>query len=84
MRRGRARWPVAGGQSRLGRALVVCPTPDTRYPSAEEALAQLALDAEAWRPLRVEAVDRQANGPGAQSAFVKGSILALERDDRPD
>lgn len=53
--------------------------PDTRFPTPKQFLASLQLPTGQWRPERLEAASRQANGPGGQSAVVTDNVVAVRR-----
>jgi len=53
--------------------------PDTVFPTPEEELAGIGLDAADWSRVFVGAPDRQATGPGGQTATVTDTVIALER-----
>lgn len=49
------------------------------FPSAEDVLSSLELDAAAWDRLRVETVDRPAVGPDGESAVLADNVMVLRR-----
>lgn len=53
--------------------------PDTIYPTAEDELAGLNLDPNAWRQVFVGPVERDATGPDGQKARVIDTVVAMER-----
>jgi ubiquinone/menaquinone biosynthesis C-methylase UbiE len=57
--------------------------PDTKFPTAEETLASLALGESDWSRRRVDAVERRATGPGGQQADVYDNVIFLRRVQLP-
>ncbi len=53
--------------------------PNTRFPSPEEALAAIDLDAAKWHTERLDAPERQATVHGGQTAIVTDIVIALRR-----
>ena len=53
--------------------------PDTVYPTAQYALAELGLELNNWRKVFVGPITRTATGPNAQHATVIDNVVALER-----
>ncbi len=51
----------------------------TRFPTPEEALAELDLDSSQWHSEFVGAPERRATGPNGQSATVTDNVIALRR-----
>jgi ubiquinone/menaquinone biosynthesis C-methylase UbiE len=49
------------------------------FPSAEEVVASLSLNADQWQRLRVGSAERQATGPDGQHATVTDNLIALRR-----
>jgi SAM-dependent methyltransferase len=49
------------------------------FPSAEEVVDSLNLDATEWERLRVEAVDREATGPNGEVATLTDNVIVLRR-----
>ena len=54
------------------------------FPSADEVVAGLNLDAEEFEPLRVEAVERQAVGPEGQQRPWMDNVIVLRRRASPE
>ncbi|QQR40043.1 SAM-dependent methyltransferase [Devosia rhizoryzae] len=52
---------------------------DAIFPTAEETLSSLNLDAHHWTRVFVGTPERLANGPNSQTAIVKDNVLALTR-----
>ncbi|MGH3588551.1 MAG: SAM-dependent methyltransferase, partial [Pseudonocardia sp.] len=52
---------------------------DVHFPSPAETLAALALD-DRWRPERVDAPGRVAEGPEGQTATVTDNVIAVRLD----
>lgn len=52
---------------------------DFEFPSAEDVLTTLDLDASQWRRVRVEAVKRQVTGPEGQTALIDDNVMLLQR-----
>lgn len=52
---------------------------DTRFPTAEETLASMQLDPEAWLHRCLCPISRMASGPEGQEAAVMDNILFLQR-----
>lgn len=52
---------------------------ETKYPSAEEALASLRLPASSWTRCVVASLERSATGPNAETATVLDNVLLLRR-----
>ena len=52
---------------------------DRTFPTARECLAGLDLDATQWNELCVDSLEREARGPGGQTAMVRDTVIALER-----
>lgn len=53
--------------------------PDRSFPSAEEELAALGLEPEAWERVFVGSTERTAQGPGGQTAVLLDTIVAVRR-----
>ena len=53
--------------------------PNTRFPTPEEALAAIDLDAAKWRTERMDAPERQATVHGGQTVTVTDNVIALRR-----
>lgn len=53
--------------------------PDRRFPTPEETLDGIALDAPAWRAEILEAWDREATGPGGRIAVVTDNVILVRR-----
>jgi len=53
--------------------------PNTRFPTPEEALAELELDPKPWLTERLGAPERQATGPNGESGTVTDNVIALRR-----
>lgn len=53
--------------------------PDTVYPTAQDELADLAVNADDWRNVFVGHIERAATGPKGQSAVVIDTVIAIER-----
>ncbi len=53
--------------------------PDTRFPTAEAALAELRLDPTPWETVRLGSPEREATGPQGQTARVRDIVIALRR-----
>ncbi|HEX2284201.1 MAG TPA: class I SAM-dependent methyltransferase [Mycobacterium sp.] len=49
------------------------------FPSAEEVIASLDLDAAEWERVRVETAERQATGPDGQSGMLSDNVIVLRR-----
>ena len=49
------------------------------FPSAEEVIDSLNLDAGEWERIRVESVERQANGPDGQTVTWLDNVMVLHR-----
>jgi SAM-dependent methyltransferase len=49
------------------------------FPSAEEVIDSLNLDAGEWERVRVESVERQASGPDGQTATWADNVIVLRR-----
>jgi SAM-dependent methyltransferase len=49
------------------------------FPSAEEVIDSLNLDAGEWKRVRVESVERQASGPDGQPATWVDNVIVLRR-----
>lgn len=49
------------------------------FPSAEEVVESLRLNADQWQRLRVGSAERQATGPDGQHATVTDNLIALRR-----
>ncbi len=54
-------------------------SPNTRFPTPEEALATLELDPKPWRTERLAAPERQATGPNGESGTIADNVIALRR-----
>jgi SAM-dependent methyltransferase len=52
---------------------------DHHFPSAEEVVNSMKLDVRQWDRLRVEAVEREAVGPGGQTAVLTDNLIVLRR-----
>jgi hypothetical protein len=52
---------------------------DTRFPTAEETLASMQLDPDAWLHRCLCPISRMASGPEGQEAVVMDNILFLQR-----
>lgn len=52
---------------------------DTVFPTARETYASLELCREHWDPVRVEQVERMANGPDGATAAVLDNVIFLRR-----
>ncbi len=57
---------------------------ETRFPTPAETLATLDLDPEQWHTERLEALQRQATGPGGQIATVTDNVIVVRRLDHSD
>ena len=55
---------------------------NTRFPTPEEALAELDLDPKSWLTERLGAPERQATGPNGESGTVADNVIALRRPAR--
>jgi len=55
------------------------PDADTRFPRPEEIYEGLALDPAGWRPERLDRPQREATGPGGQTAIVTDTVVAVRR-----
>lgn len=53
--------------------------PVTVYPTAKAELADLDLNTADWSEVFVGPIERQATGPGGQTALVIDTVVALER-----
>jgi len=53
--------------------------PDTRFPTPEEELGALGLDAAQWHREVVSDPERQATGPNGQVATVRDNVIAIRR-----
>ena len=53
--------------------------PDTHFPSPADELALLDLDPTRWHSERLDRPEREATGPGGQTATVADSVLAVRR-----
>lgn len=53
--------------------------PDTVYPTAKDALAELTVHTHEWRKVFVGRIERDATGPDGQSAVVIDTVIAIER-----
>lgn len=51
------------------------------FPSADEVVTSLNLDASVWQRRRVESVEREATGPEGQTAIVTDNVIVLGRLD---
>jgi SAM-dependent methyltransferase len=49
------------------------------FPSAEEVVASLKLDAGEWERVRVEAVEREATGPNGEVGTLVDNMIVLRR-----
>ena len=49
------------------------------FPSAQEVLGTLSLDAGAWEKLRVGPVQREAVGPNGEAATLTDNVIVLRR-----
>jgi SAM-dependent methyltransferase len=49
------------------------------FPSADEVVDSLNLDAGAWERIRIEVVEREANGPDGQVAMWTDNVIVLRR-----
>lgn len=49
------------------------------FPTPEEELAALALDADGWGVERLHAPEREATGPRGETAVVRDTIVAVRR-----
>jgi SAM-dependent methyltransferase len=49
------------------------------FPSAEEVLDRMNLDAGAWDQLRVGPVEREAVGPEGETATLTDNLIVLRR-----
>ena len=49
------------------------------FPSVEEVVDSLSLDATEWERVRVEAVDREATGPDGEKATLVDNVIVLRR-----
>lgn len=49
------------------------------FPSADDVLASLNLDAAQWDRIRVEAVERETVGPDGQHAVLTDNVMVLRR-----
>lgn len=54
-------------------------SPDTVWPTPDEELAAIGLTETAWKRIAVEAVRREATGPGGATAVVTDNVIAMER-----
>ncbi|MFJ4427574.1 SAM-dependent methyltransferase [Streptomyces bobili] len=56
-------------------------TPDANahFPSPEDVYDALALDPTEWTPERLDRPQREATGPGAQTATVTDTVIAVRR-----
>lgn len=52
---------------------------DTRFPTAQQALAELRLLPDAWQTIQLASPEREAVGPAGQTARVRDTIVALRR-----
>ena len=53
--------------------------PNTRFPTPEEALSAIDLDAAKWHTERLDAPERQATVHGGQTVTVTDNVIALRR-----
>lgn len=53
--------------------------PKLELPGAKERLADLALPQDAWTPIFVGPIDREAKGPKGERFKVRDAVIALER-----
>ncbi len=53
--------------------------PDTEFPAAAEVLKDLDLESNGWKEVFVGPSQRQATGPGGQTAQVTDTLVILER-----
>jgi SAM-dependent methyltransferase len=49
------------------------------FPSADEVVQSLNLDAAQWERLRAEAVDRETTGPNGEAATLTDNVIVLRR-----
>ena len=49
------------------------------FPSAQEVVEGLALDAAEWDRVRVDKVDREATGPEGEVAIIPDNVMVLRR-----
>jgi SAM-dependent methyltransferase len=49
------------------------------FPSAEEVIASLNLDAGEWERIRMESIERQASGPDGQTVTWLDNVMVLRR-----
>lgn len=52
---------------------------DTVWPTPDEELASIGLPESVWKRIAVEAVRREATGPGDATANVTDNVIAMER-----
>jgi SAM-dependent methyltransferase len=52
---------------------------DHEFPSADEVVDSLNLDATEWERLQVQAVDREATGPNDEVATLTDNVIVLRR-----
>jgi SAM-dependent methyltransferase len=55
------------------------PDPDTHFPSPEDIYDGLALDPAGWTPERLDRPQREATGPGGQTATVTDTVITVRR-----
>ena len=53
--------------------------PERKFPTVDETLAVLALEAGAWETIQAGVASRQATGPDGESATVEDSLVFLRR-----
>ena len=52
---------------------------EMRFPTPEEILDSLDLDRDQWQIERLAAPEREATGPGGQTATVRDNVVAIRR-----
>ncbi|MDJ1131491.1 SAM-dependent methyltransferase [Streptomyces iconiensis] len=53
--------------------------PDTHFPSPQDIYESLGLDPAGWTPERLERPQREAVGPGGQTATATDTVIAVRR-----
>ncbi|MBN8291817.1 class I SAM-dependent methyltransferase [Rhodobacter sp. NTK016B] len=53
----------------------------TRFPTAEDTLAEMRLQPDAWQRLCICRIAREARGPEGQTARVEDNVIFLQRGD---
>ena len=53
--------------------------PETKFPTPDQGLRDLALDPARWQPVFVGISERDAKGPEGQEAKLVDNVIAMER-----